>query len=1576
MIPGAMSDSGTETGANSLAIATRKRLQEARRALLDLGKSNRLISFKSQSRLVLPIVDEKPVEVFSILVEQSKRMRFLPSKPAAGTAAHDEEDMEDELDPGRHTDTYLQTKSGPSTLKNKLLFLSREAQNALDEQGAHLLFLAAGFLEWRPEEKSRETLRSPLALIPINLTRKTARSGFQALYNGDDVEPNTCLQTKLQEEFGFEFPGEQRLETREDLEAYFQDFADQCAELEGWKVTDDVAIGLFTYTKFLMYRDLDPAQWRDNQPLDSHPNLQRTLGGSGWPERDESETQPFDPTHAYQVMDADASQREVIDAAKRGWDLVVQGPPGAGKSQTITNIIAELMGQGKRVLFVSEKVAALDVVRERLQRVGLGPYLLELHSRNANKRAFLDSLESALGAPTPRPRSAAGAERDYRSSLTSLDAYGEALLGPIGSSGFSTYQAIEAFETVSEKVHPGLRFDTPETWTQEQFLDLRDATRRLAATLRTVGTPNRHALRDVNATEINADRIREGAHALESIRTVAPRARRNARALAATLGIDIQSELGAIDQLVAFADWLANAPEPRERAATELRFDIPREDPLNAVEALEAMQSMLPRLTEEFLTRDIPLSDFRPLVDTLRGFEESRTRIFHRSYREAARAIRDWLVRPKPAPFQRILESALFLERAQEAREAWERWREAAANTLGSWWKDRETDPTQAREQLRWIEEGKKWIAQGYGTEAQIRRAITASGSLAVRPLRDALCADLEEWKSATETLALAWDAPRWRWAAMQADDTLHLIEACVAMSEETDVAWDWVAYRKAYAALEEAPAKAVLPLVATGELNEDNLEPALLAAYFSGLIEAAFRQSESLQGFHRPTLEKAIHGFRQADKELIAHARERLAQFLSDRAPRPLDGLTGAGSELGILQREFHKKRRIKPIRRLLDEAGAMVQRIKPVFLMSPLSIAQFLPPGRVQFDTVVFDEASQVRPEDALGAIARADQLIVVGDSRQLPPTRFFTRLEADEDLDADEDRLDDLESVLDLVSAAGAPTRWLRWHYRSRHDSLIAISNREFYDERLVLFPSPRPRDAQLGLQFEKIPNAYFETGGSGANPVEAEAIARAVLQHAATHPDRSLGVGAFSLRQQTVILDAIEALRRKNTEAQVEAFFDPEKPEPFFVKNLENIQGDERDVIFLSVCYAKPSPDKPMAMRLGPLNQEGGERRLNVLITRAREQCRVFASIDPEELDLSKTEARGVHALRAFLEFARGDTAVDRRSLAREEENAPGSWGAVLAKELERRGYAVATQVGSGRFRLDLGIYDPKQPGRFALGVELDGSVYQGAPEARERDRLRAEVLEGLGWRLTRLWAVDWRRQRDQEIDRILAATQGAPTGIRAPKARPRKAPVQPSAPTEAPTISVEDLGIPYAPYRGNESKAGKRLVKEIVRLEQPIHESELMGRLKEILEVSRMTQRFQDDQREHIQAAIRDGAILHWDEAPEFFVAKGWTPADLQPRRRNWRRIDAEGISDLEILAAADRLVDLTGEIELSDLVKNASLILGFRSASQKTQDRFYTALTRSALTRIGLTLDHRNRVRRAEDKERFFQEVN
>ncbi len=520
--------------------------------------------------------------------------------------------------------------------------------------------------------------------------------------------------------------------------------------------------------------------------------------------------------------------------------------------------------------------------------------------------------------------------------------------------------------------------------------------------------------------------------------------------------------------------------------------------------------------------------------------------------------------------------------------------------------------------------------------------------------------------------------------------------------------------------------------------------------AFWHAWLEGIFQSEPALGGFRREEHERVLDEFRSLDRQLLQSAAPHVLRKAADHAG------TFAEGDVALLMKEAHKKTKHLPLRRLFEALPRLLLQLKPCLLMSPLSVSQFLPadPKVFRFDLVVFDEASQILPEDALAAIARGQQVIVTGDNRQLPPTTFFQQ-SADE---AEEEEQDPglFESVLDACLGAGFPQQWLRWHYRSQHEHLIAFANERIYENRLVTFPGAVAEDPDLGVKFQHVPDGRYDRGSKRDNPREAQVVAELVFEHLRRQPEKSLGVIAFSYAQMEAIEDELE---RRLTEApELEKFFQDDRLEGLFVKNLETVQGDERDVILLSVGYG-PDEQGKIVLNFGPLNRQGGERRLNVAVTRARQKLIVVSSI--KSRDIARAQSPGIQFLQQYLDYAEHGLAALRPTLPPGPEAPPlHALEADLRQELQKRGYTVVPQVGCASYKVNLAVVDPACAGRFLLGLEFDGPMYQQAATARDRDRLRKEVLEKLGWKLHRVWSPSWLLRRGEELERLERVLAGA------------------------------------------------------------------------------------------------------------------------------------------------------------------------------------------------------------------------
>ena len=528
---------------------------------------------------------------------------------------------------------------------------------------------------------------------------------------------------------------------------------------------------------------------------------------------------------------------------------------------------------------------------------------------------------------------------------------------------------------------------------------------------------------------------------------------------------------------------------------------------------------------------------------------------------------------------------------------------------------------------------------------------------------------------------------------------------------------------------------------------------------FYRQLFDKLAEVDRTLGNFDVDEHERIRERFRFLDQWEVKASSTRIRQYQLGREDRPSSSFLGAdSSELGILQKEISKKRKHKPLRRLFAEIPTVLQRLKPCVMMSPLSVSTFLNTDSIRFDLVIFDEASQVFPWDALGAIYRGQQLIVAGDDKQLPPTNFFNR--ADAESEDDEEDIGDYESILSLCKSIGMPNQRLKWHYRSRREPLIAFSNRHFYDGELVTFPSVYDARGD-GVRFEHVSDGRWI---DRKNLKEAERVVEMIVNHVQRKPDKSLGIIAFNQSQQRAIEDTLYDLRRERPD--VDALFDSgdyfgNVDERLFIKNLENVQGDERDIIILSMGYGFNDAGK-FIKNFGPINRPNGERRLNVAVTRAREELILVSSVRAADMDLTASKSEGAHLLKAYLNYA--EKGVDTLGVAMNEfaGEIESPFEEEVAASLIQRGLEPVPQVGCGGFRIDLALKHPERPGEFCLGVECDGATYHSSNTARDRDRIRQSVLENLGWRIVRIWSTDWIRDPDRQINRVMDEYHAAVT----------------------------------------------------------------------------------------------------------------------------------------------------------------------------------------------------------------------
>jgi very-short-patch-repair endonuclease len=1149
----------------------------------------------------------------------------------------------------------------------------RNKANAhFEERGIETLYLACGMATWSGQ-KSASTPAAPVLLVPVRLAAKgAAQEEFELTVTGE-LEVNPTLLQMLKAEFDvacdpvelLESAGiEGIIDTPEELDVSFDWLRRQCSSVPNFDVNERFIVGNFSYARMPMVRDLENSL----EALAAHdivaalagdPEAQAALREKGA----SAEIPPPDfcpPADEFLVLDADASQNYAINAILAGKSLIIKGPPGTGKSQTISNLVSTLVARGKRVLFVAEKRAAIDAVLRRLNDVGLGDLVLDLHGGVSSKRRVAEALNTALtrNASLVKPK-VEGLHRILVQRRTQLNEHAEALHDERTPWQISYFEAQAQLLALPETARTKVRLRGPVLEGLGEEV-LAHATEALQAYIGGGGLRLRHSDSPwARATVVSEEEARERQAEVEGLRRQLPEVLANLSRAAAETGV--------------------SAPEAVQGWGERFRLWH---------RAVELHESWQPSVYE------LPLDQIIEAAAPLEGSVIARlsATVINAEYRAAKKALRERLREGKRLPSHALHEAAAV---AEALREEW--------------------------------------------ATVAIAPDITPTYPADL----DALQASYEEISSRLEVLADRLGRGPF---AGTPDDVLERLDALLADVTTLAKLPELYRLRTELAALQLSE---LLESLEAQPVNREEVADLLRFAWLTSLVEHLQLSDRRLGSFDGEQHRQLVREFQEADRQHIETTPQRVRRLCAEQAVAAEDA---APDDASLIRAEASKKRRHLATRQLFSAAPDVMMAVKPCWAMSPLVVSQVLPSDRPYFDVVVFDEASQIRPAEAMPAISRGKQLVVAGDERQLPPTSFFTTTnpEAEEDV-AEGGYLTvdaSYESILEALSAF-IGFRMLEWHYRSRDERLITFSNVYLYDRGLTTFPGVVGPDCISHVHVAHVPG---EVGSEASGTAEVNTVVDLILEHAEQRPDKSLGVIAMGIKHADRIDETLRAALHEREEEFAE-FFDERRHEPFFIKNLERVQGDERDAIILSVGYGK-NADGRLLYRFGPLNVEGGERRLNVAVTRAKERMTLVSAFSHHDMDPERSQARGVELLRAYLEYcASNGSQLGQESTATPKLN---PFEVDVRDSLTRAGIPLAPQYGSSGYRVDFAAKHPTKPGRMVLAIECDGAAYHSSQSARDRDRLRQEHLERLGWTFHRIWSQDWFTNKEVEIERAKAA----------------------------------------------------------------------------------------------------------------------------------------------------------------------------------------------------------------------------
>lgn len=1384
------------------------RMKVWERKLLDLSLRNMLLNFRVTKNMIQLMVSDLGALEDCLSNGEEFLVREIPAEWNGTTKDSKIYEIENEKDlitsiAGEELKNHrIRTFQKAEELDQSLKNLHRAARVSMEENGSNTLYLAIGFLRWYESEVSEKARYAPLVLIPVELVRNFRNKGYVIRGREEETQINITLLEYLKQDHGIEIKGLDPLPLDDhgiDLPLIFHMIRQGVMEKRRWDIENMAFIGLFSFGQFVMWNDLnnrseDLLKNRIVRSLMEGRMISETEAGTGAiesgidtaessisTEQLEKQIQTEDKKDLAVPLSADSSQMTAIVGAAGGQSFVLHGPPGTGKSQTITNMIANALYQGKSVLFVAEKMAALTVVKNRLDQIGLSPFCLELHSNKTNKTAVLNQLNEALEVGRIKN------PEDYQATAEKIKEVREQLSYIMDAVhckreyGCSLYEAISLYEqNIDQK--DVIRFSKEQIndLTGDRIQQWLEIINKYESAASITGTYNHSPWVGYEGTEYSIE-IKDSLNKeLPEKENLLKQTEADILWLVNWSGITSGGNRDTVEKLIQLSDILKDPAPVLDSFILSAHYGM----------ILEQMSDLLntglsySRLQTEFLSGYDPQILQYPVENAMLRYKQaqgsfvlSRMMKMSKLVKELRPYAKDRSLVTKetlPAIYDQLNQMIQMQNKMNNApmevtsladgiyagiNTDWSRLKAAVEKS------SRLHDiivalPLNNREALL-----QKFVSGKSAQGNAIRGTSAPDNSTSGIPASEnevTECADriaaaictLDEMTGKYH-INLAQEESSSQWITDAADTFARY-------HKSMDTFKEWIHFNNVEQQINEQGLSQLVEAYHDGTVRIDTMKSAVLCNLYYGLCVKTIISDEKLNHFQGSRMEYMIAEYDSLIEKFRNLTVQELVARLSAKVPGS-NAQSASTSEMGILKKAIKSNGRMMSIRKLFNQIPTLLRILSPCMLMSPISVAQYIDPNFPKFDLVIFDEASQLETSEAVGTIARGENVVVVGDPKQLPPTSFFSSNRIDEE----NSEYEDLESLLDDCLAISMPQEYLKWHYRSRHESLIAYSNAKYYDNKLYTFPSPNDLVSEVRL----VPlDGMYDKGKTKQNKAEAEAVVAEIIRRLQDEKFRkdSIGVVTFSSVQQNLIEDMLMEEFAKNPEL---ADIDAQSKEPIFIKNLENVQGDERDVILFSVGYG-PDKDGKVSMNFGPLNQEGGWRRLNVAISRARKSMIVYVVIKPEQIDLSRTRSEGVAGLKGFLEYAkRGKSALTVRAEDR-QVNADGM-AYEIAGTIEQMGYDVRTNIGNSRYKLDIGIVHPENPEVYLLGILLDGENSRETGSVKDSYILQPGVLKGLGWNVMRIWALDWMdnaKKQSEEIERkIKELLEQEKTGISADEA---------------------------------------------------------------------------------------------------------------------------------------------------------------------------------------------------------------
>lgn len=1250
----------------------------------------------------------------------------------------------------------IHTFEDSETLDERMKHLSRKAKISIEENGSNTLFLALGFLKWYESDISQKARYAPLILIPIDITRKIQSKSYTIKMRDEEPQINITLLEYLKQEHKINIGGLDPLPLDEsgiNIPKIFGTIRKAILHKEKWQLEELSFIGLFSFSQYIMWNDLkNRIDDIEKNPIVSsliQGNLNWSFEASAFSVTDMDKS--ILPSQLAIPLSADSSQINAIYASSKGESFVLHGPPGTGKSQTITNIIANALYNGKTVLFVAEKMAALSVVENRLNSLGLGDFCLQLHSNKTSKRSLLSQLEKAIHA---KGNSSSEEFEKKADEIFKLRASLNTLIDELHkerSFGFSLYDAIVKYEnTIAYAGKFKFLGRMVKNMDKETFMEWRDILYRIKTAGTECGGIIEHPLQILKLNSYSMDYKIQLSEVLPEYASILEEAKYLFKNISKLFNITMNANFDNLFALQKLALSLlkANGISCEFIQDTSiLQYEERAKSIIQILKDFDAVKEKVFSIFDPHILSYDYIDAYERWIDAEEGFSLTRSM-------KQKKLIKELKVYTNSAVITKesIKEYYKLLISYSQKKHAVSLLDTDGKLIFKGLWKG-ENSNTALLEKTFMSSVNIIFAVKALSNNEKAEDVLLSNCAYILSNLSLANNSKVTSFISIVPNISHIEE--NLISLGVDLDSIKQKNNSLTNMSEKISAAHKNLSSLKAWTTLISlcnlAYEKGLEPVIDTymnGKISELDLIPAFDCCCAFACAVNTINASSFLSRFQGAQFENTIKKYHEAVKEFENLTKAEIKARLLSRLP-DLTKQSAASSETGILLKAIKNNGRMMSIRTLFDKIPHLLNRIAPCMLMSPISAAQYIDPAYPHFDLVIFDEASQLPTSEAVGAIARGKCAVIAGDPKQLPPTSFFATNRTDEE---NYDK-EDLESILDDCIAISMPQSHLLWHYRSRHESLISYSNTKYYENQLYTFPSPNDIVSEVKLVHV---DGFYDRGKTKQNPAEAKAVVDEIIRRLSDENLRknSIGVVTFNINQQNLIDDLLAEELRKYPELEEYAF---SGSEPIFIKNLENVQGDERDVILFSIGYG---PDKGgnVTLNFGPLNQDGGWRRLNVAITRARKSMIVFSVLQPEQIDLSRTRSEGIDGLKGFLEFAKkGENALPLRE---DSDSSIIQLESIICEKIESLGYSYKTKIGTSKYKVDIGIIDPSDPDKYILGILLDGNTYKNAKTSRDRNILQPNILKSLGWNLHRIWILDWLDSPDKETEKLKKAIEKA------------------------------------------------------------------------------------------------------------------------------------------------------------------------------------------------------------------------